>query len=103
MTKEHEAWAMRAKAAGYPLCRDCQEPISLALQKAGGTRCGLCERAVRDLNDPYLQWVKAGEREAHAYPVKGRHVNRGWRRPSDAPPDHRGAYQYEKERRSWQQ
>ena len=27
MSKEYQRWQMRALAAGYPLCVDCQQPI----------------------------------------------------------------------------
>ena len=42
------AWSLRAKAAGYPLCRDCLEPIEKRLWKTSAL-CGECLRLESDL------------------------------------------------------
>lgn len=47
--KSYEDWAMWAKANGYPLCRDCREPISKAYQAAGSKLCSSCSGHSRRL------------------------------------------------------
>ncbi len=43
MNRSFQAWQMKAKAAGYPLCVDCQEPLPKTLW-GKQTRCRLCQQ-----------------------------------------------------------
>jgi predicted amidophosphoribosyltransferase len=43
---DYERWAMWAKAAGYPLCRACREPIAKSLWGSG--LCSVCAQSFKE-------------------------------------------------------
>lgn len=46
-------WEVLAKAAGYPLCEECREPIVKSRWKqlvGRRTLCGSCEMSINNLN-----------------------------------------------------
>jgi hypothetical protein len=52
----YQEWQMAARAAGYPRCQDCGEPIAKGLW-AHYRRCGRCER-----QSQLLRWGRCDAR-----------------------------------------